>query len=77
MAAEDPDFYTVDADLSGEGINQGDLHKAVYNLALAIYTICHNMDDDALGGADYEAYIGTPLITALAKLKTPKGHVDT
>ena len=78
MAAEDPSFYTLQADLSGEGLNQGDTHKAIYNLYLAVVTICHNLDDDSgTSGTDYESYIGTPLATAFSKLKTPVGATGT
>lgn len=74
MAAETPTFYNIKANLSGQGMNQGDVHKALYNLTQAVIAICHNLDDDAgTLGTDYEASVGTDLATAHAKLLTPEG----
>ena len=53
------------AKLDAGGVNQGDLVAAIYDLALAIYAICNNLDTDAATlGTDYMAKIGTPLIAA-------------
>lgn len=61
-------------DISGEGLGQGDLHRAVYNLYKAVYAICNNLDEDVGNlGTDYLSKIGTDLSTAMTKLKTPKG----
>lgn len=71
---EAPTFYNLKGDLSGQGMNQGDVHKAIYNLEKAIYAICANLDEDnGTLGTDYLANIGTDLATAMAKLKTPSG----
>ena len=57
------------AKLKQGGVNQGDLVKAIYALAYAVYAICNNLDDDsATLGTDYLAKIGTPLNTAILSL---------
>jgi len=74
MAALEPTYYDLRADIKGGGINQGDLHKAIYNLERAIYAICNNIDDDVGAvGTDYMSKIGTDLRTAMTKLRTPVG----
>jgi len=76
MAALEPTYYDIQALTSGQGINQGDLHKAIYNLWKAVSAICNNIDDDVgVPGVDYMSKIGTDLNTAMAKLLTPKGDV--
>lgn len=70
--AETPTYYNLESDVSGNGINQGDLHKAIYNLEKAVVAICKNLDEDnGTLGTDYAASISTDLETAMAKLKTP------
>lgn len=74
MADETPTYYDLVGDVSGNGINQGDLHRAIYNLYKALYAICNNLDEDVGAlGSDYLTNIGTDLQTAMAKLKTPQG----
>lgn len=74
MADLEPTFYDILARTSGQGINQGDLHKAIFNLWKALAAICNNMDEDVgTPGTDYMSKIGTDLNTAMAKLLTPKG----
>ena len=74
MADVEPTYYDLKTDLKGGGINQGDLHKAIYNLERAVYAICNNMDEDVGNpGTDYLSKIGTDLRTAMAKLRTPVG----
>lgn len=64
------------AKLKQGGVNQGDLVKAIYALAYAVYAICNNLDDDnATIGTDYLAKIGTPLNTAILSLvEKPSGE---
>ena len=76
--ATDPEFYRLDSDLSGEGINQGDLHKILYDLVEAIKAICEKLDEDVGSiGIDYAENVSDILATSLAKLKTPIGITDT
>jgi len=71
MAALTPTYYTVQA-VSGIGMGQGDVHKAIFNLWKAVKAICYNLDDDTgAPGVDYMDNIGTDLDTAMAKWKTP------
>lgn len=74
MADLEPTYYDLKADVSGQGINQGDLHRALYNLWKALAALCNNADlDVGVIGTDYMSKIGTDLNTAMAKLKTPVG----
>ena len=74
MADLEPTYYDLVGDVSGQGMGQGDLHRAVYNLWKAVKAICNNIDEDmGVPGVDYLSKIGTDLDTAMAKCKTPKG----
>lgn len=74
MADLEPTMYDVKAELSEQGMNQGDLHRAVYNLYKCVEAICNNIDEDSGNtGTDYMSKIGTDLVTAMAKLQTPSG----
>jgi hypothetical protein len=74
MADSAPTFYNLKSSLNGKGMNQGDLHRAIFNLEKAIYAICYKLDEDnGTLGTDYKADVGTDLETAMAKLKTPTG----
>lgn len=64
-------------EIKQNGIDQGDLVKAIYNLVLAVHTICNNLDvDSGTLGTDYLACVGTPLATALKDL-VPKPPGNT
>ena len=66
------------ARINANGMNQGDLVRAIYCLAQAVYAICNNLDTDAATlGTDYLAKIGTPLDTALASLVDKPGGDTT
>ena len=57
------------AKLDQGGVNQGDLVRAIYAIAYAVYAICNNLDtDNATLGTDYLAKIGTPLNSAILSL---------
>lgn len=74
MADQEPTYLDLVSDVSGNGINQGDLHRAIYNLEIAVVAICNNLDEDVGNlGSDFMSKIGTDLQTAMAKLKTPQG----
>jgi len=78
MADIDPSYKTLVGNVGQTGMGQGDLVRAVYDLYLAVCAICNNIDEDSGNtGTDYLSYIGTPLETAMAKLKTPSGPVNT
>ena len=73
-----PTYYNLEAgvDPGGGAVSQGDLHRAIYNLTVAVMAICGNLDDDTTGAVDYLSNIGTDLQTALAKMGIPtKGPV--
>lgn len=72
MADLEPTYYQIKG-ISGQGMDQGDLHRSIYNLYSAVYAICNNLDEDAVGGTDYLSKIGTDLATAMTALKTPTG----
>lgn len=68
-----PTYYNI-GDMSGQGMGQGDTHRAIYNLWKAMAAICYNLDEDVGNvGVDYMDNIGTDLNTAMAKFMTPKG----
>ena len=74
MADLEPTYYNILAATTGIGMNQGDTHKAIYNLWKAVKAICNNIDEDTGNpGTDYLSKIGTDLDTAMANIKTPKG----
>jgi len=69
-------LVVLDNPLKADGVNMGDLMKAVYNLTEAVYALCNNLDTDAgTHGTDYLATIGTPLNKALLNLlPKPSGN---
>lgn len=70
-------LVVLDNPLKPDGVNTGDLMKALYNLTEAIYALCNNLDTDAgTLGTDFLAKVGTPLNTALLAL-LPKPSGDT
>ena len=72
MADLAPTYYNVVAGSSGQGMNQEDIHKAIYNLWKALAAVCNNLDEDSgTLGTDYLSNIGTDLDTAMANLKEP------
>ena len=77
--ALDPTFFSLEKDVRGEGIGQGDLHKILYNLHQAILAIAENIDaDGGVIGSDYASLVSTPLDTAHAVLRTPvSGDTET
>lgn len=71
MADIEPTYYNV-APMDVNGVNQGDILKAIYNLSEAVIAICNNLDaDSGTLGTDYMSKIGTNLETAMANLHTP------
>ena len=72
-----PTYYDLESGISpGGAVSPGDLHRAIYNLAVAILAICGTLDDDGTAGTAYLSNAGTDLRTALAKLGIPsKGPV--
>lgn len=71
MADIEPTYYNVDP-MDVNGVNQGDIMKAIYNLWKAVAAICNNLDtDNATLGTDYMTKIGTDLNTAMAGVHTP------
>ena len=68
-----PTYYYTKA-VSGSGMDQGDIHRSIFNLWKAVAAICYNLDEDAtVLGTDYMSCIGTDLNTAMAACKTPTG----
>jgi hypothetical protein len=71
MTATQPTYYNI-GQVKGTGMDQDSIWKAIYNLYMAVYAICYNIDDDSGStGTDYLSCIGTDLATAMAKLATP------
>ena len=69
LTSSTENLVVLEAKLNAGGVNQGDLVRAIYALARAVYAICNNLDVDAATlGTDYLAKIGTPLDTALRSL---------
>lgn len=76
MADQTPTYYTL-PDFKGTGMDQAGIWCAIYNLYVAVYAICNNIDEDTGStGTDYLTNIGTDLATAMAKLGTPTGLVS-
>jgi hypothetical protein len=70
MALE-PTYYNVDP-MDVNGVNQGDVMKAIYNLWKALAAALYNLDEDnGTLGTDYMSKIGTDLNTAMANFHTP------
>jgi hypothetical protein len=71
MADQEPTYYTL-PDFKGTGMDQLGIWVAIYNIYLAVYAICNNIDEDTGStGTDYLSKIGTDLATAMAGLRTP------
>jgi hypothetical protein len=67
MAGTAPTFYKIANTPNQNGVGGGDAWKAIYNLFLAIYYFCYNVDDDAgTVDSDYASKISTPLLLAIA-----------
>jgi len=74
MADLEPTYYNIRQIIDGTGQNQGDIHRAIYNLWKAVKAVCNNIDEDSGNtGTDYLSKIGTDLDTAMANWDTPKG----
>jgi len=77
MAGTAPSFYNM-SPISRNGISGGDAHKAIYNLFLALYYLCSNIDDDAgTIDSDYMSKLGTPLTDAGIGTELPLGAADS
>lgn len=76
LTSSTENLAVLETKLKGDGVNQGDLVRAIYNLTRAVYAICNNLDTDAATlGTDYLAKIGTPLDTAVrALVEKPAGE---
>ena len=77
MSDVEPTYYNI-GKINENGLSQGDIVKALYNLYQAVYALCNNLDTDAgTLGTDFLATIGTDLATAMAGLGTPKASHGT
>ncbi len=73
MADIEPTYYNTHY-VDQNGVAQGDLVKAVYNLWKALAATLNNLDEDSgTLGTDFMSKIGTDLNTAMEKFKTPSG----
>ena len=72
-SSETPTFYDLryGIDVGGQ-VDRGDIHRALYNLTVAVMAICDKIDaDSGTPGTDYDTDIGTDLIAAMAKMHIP------
>jgi len=77
-SSETPTFYDLEKGASPNGaMSDGDIHRAIYNLTMAVLALCDKIDTDAgTTGTDYDTDVGTDLVSAMSKLNAPsKGPV--
>lgn len=68
-----PDVIQTETGMDYQGII-----AALHACARAIVAICNNLDEDNTSlGTDYDAKIGTPMISVLNKLKRPHGDLTS
>lgn len=71
-------FYGMEGYMENGAFTMGDLYKCLYDLYIALATMCDMIDTDVALGTDYLATVGTPLNTAIgAFIRTPKGLTET
>lgn len=72
MAALTPIFYKMKSKLNSQsGLNNGDVHRILYNLQAALFALMNNLDDVGIAGTEFRSKIGTDLQAANNLLEAP------
>jgi hypothetical protein len=65
MADLTPTFYNIANTPNPNGMSGGDIWKMIYNMFVAIYGFCNNVDfDNGTIGSDFASKISTPMVAA-------------